>query len=111
MFILVPVGVIILAAVIYLAVSPKSNFRIRIAALIALAVMLISVIVSLILIFGIGPARPEGPFLPFAEAVEQPPESKGNLLALTGFILFLVALFMLVFFMSLREQRKNGKNQ
>jgi hypothetical protein len=111
MFILIPVGLIMLAAVIYLALSKKSNFTIRIAALIALGLMILSVIVSLFIIFfGVGAVKPEGPFLPFAEPPPEPPAVKGDIMVLVGFVLFLIALFVVVFVLSLREQRKNGKN-
>jgi cytochrome c oxidase assembly factor CtaG len=106
MFILIPLGFVMLAAVIYLALSKQSSFTIRIAALIALGVMILSVIISLFIIFlDLGAAKPEGPFLPFVEQVpvQQP---KGNFLALVGFVLFLIALFVVVFFLSLKEHRK-----
>jgi hypothetical protein len=109
MFILIPLGFVMLAAVIYLAVSKKSTFKIRIAALIALAVMLLSVMVSIFVIFfGVGAAKPEGPLLPFVDPSPEPVKTGNNFLVLVGFILFMIALFVVVFVMSIREQRKSG---
>jgi hypothetical protein len=69
--------------------------------------MIVSVIVSIcIIFFGIGAPEPEGPFLPFLEHVEEPPPASGNVMALVGFIVFLIALFVVVAVLSLREQRR-----
>ena len=112
MVILIFLGLITLSAVIYLAVSKRSSFTIRIAALVALGVMILSVIVSLCVIFlGLGAPKPEGPLLPFLEQSPEPPAAKGNIMALAGFILFLIALFVVVFALSIREQRRRGEDR
>jgi hypothetical protein len=102
----VPLAVIPLGAVIYLALSKKSGPRTRMAALIALGVMILSVIVSLMLIFG-GPGRVEGdagipPGLPAGEAV--PPGN--DLWILLAFAGFLAVLCVVVAVLSIRERRR-----
>ncbi|MDR0584720.1 MAG: hypothetical protein LBG57_10295 [Treponema sp.] len=108
MFVLILLGIIMPAGVIYLALSKKSTFRVRIAALIALGVMVLSLIISLFLIFLVKPAEPASPFIPFDVPVEEPPNTGNNIFALLGVILFLVVLFLVILMMSMRENRKSG---
>jgi formate-dependent nitrite reductase membrane component NrfD len=103
--------VIGLAAVIYLAVSKQSTFKVRIAALTALGIMILSVIISLFFIFGVMTAVPESPMPLDTPPLEKPLETGDNSFALIAFILFLAGLFVLVVFISLREQRKAEKRK
>jgi hypothetical protein len=109
MFFLILLGLIMLALVIYLAVSKQSSFVIRIAALAALGLMMLSVIMCLCMIFlGIGKAEPAGPVLPFMEPPPETPTTPGDMLVLVGFVLFMIALFAVVLAISLREHRRNN---
>ncbi|MDR1253091.1 MAG: hypothetical protein LBK62_13155 [Treponema sp.] len=107
MFILIPLGLILLSSVIYMALSKKSSPKIRIAALIALATMVLSLVISLFLILVMGPVEPEAPLIPFAMPIGEPPDTETNILVLLGFALFLLALFTVVLVISLREQRRS----
>jgi MFS family permease len=106
LYVIIPLALIALGSVIYAALSKKSGFRTRIAALIALALMLISVIVCAVLILtGIVAVAGDGvepPDLPVEKTV--PPGN--DLWLLLGFILFLAALFVVVAVLSFREQRR-----
>lgn len=109
MFVLILLGLIMLALVIYLAVSKRSSFVIRIAALAALGLMVLSVIMCLCMIFlGTGKVEPAGPVLPFMEPPPEPPAAPGDLLVLVGFVLFMIALFVVVAAISIREHRRNN---
>jgi NADH:ubiquinone oxidoreductase subunit 3 (subunit A) len=100
-----------MAGVIYVALSKNSTPKVRIAALIALGVMVLSLIVSLILIFMVGPAEPEAPFIPFTAPAEEPPDTGHNILALLSVILFLAVLFLVILVMALRENRKSERKR
>jgi ABC-type Fe3+ transport system permease subunit len=107
MFVLIPLGVAILAGTIYLAISKRSSFILRIAALGALALMILSVIICLFIIFG-GKSDPETFVLPDALPSEVPPSSEPNIAAVIMIIIFLIALFLLVLIISLREQKRKA---
>jgi hypothetical protein len=101
-----PLAAIPLGLIVYVALSKKTGPRLRIAALIALGVMILSVIVSLMLIFG-GVGRIEGdavlpPGLPVEEAL--PPGN--DLWILLAFIGFFAVLFAVVAMLSIRERRR-----
>jgi multisubunit Na+/H+ antiporter MnhB subunit len=100
-----------MAGVIYAALSKNSTPKVRIAALIALGVMMFSLIVSLILIFMAGPAEPELPFIPFTAPAEEPPDTSHNILPLLSVILFLAVLFLVILVISRRENRKSAGKQ
>ena len=108
LFFQITLGLVILAAIIYVAVSKKSSFKLRIAALGALALMIIAVIICLFVIFGSDPA-PAGPSLFDTEPSSQPPVTGHSPLALVFFIIFLLAFFLTVLLLSLREQRQSAK--
>ena len=80
MFFAILLGIIILAGIIYLAVSRKSSFWIRIAALGALALMVITVAICLLHVFGvIGTGESAAQVMPDAAASGAPAE-QGNAL-------------------------------
>ena len=106
MIIPVTVCIILLAAVVYLAVSRRSSFKIRIAALAALAVMMITVIICLFRIFT-APATAKVQALP--DQPPPPPPPPPNTMALVLFIVILIAVFLVVLFLSIREQRRLTK--
>ncbi|MDR2478410.1 MAG: hypothetical protein LBD48_03750 [Treponema sp.] len=110
LFIVIPLGIVILAGISYVAISRKSGFMLRIAALAALGVMIISVVICLLLVFGFG-AAPKTAALPDAPPPENPLPAGSGSAALVFFIVFLVALFLVVFLLSMREQRKAAQTR
>jgi hypothetical protein len=90
----------------YLALSKKVESKIRIAALIALGVMILSVIVCVILIFFGGVSVAAGPVVPEAEILEKAPVPGPNLVVIFGIIFFLIALFVVIAVLSIRERRR-----
>jgi preprotein translocase subunit YajC len=95
--------IILLAAVVYLAISRRSTFKIRLAALGALAAMIITVIICLFKIFT-APAAVEVQTYP--DSLPLPPAPPPNTMALVLFIVILMAVFLIVLFISIREQRR-----
>jgi len=107
MFPLVLLGLGTLSVVIYMAVSRKSTFMVRIVALGALAIMVLAVIICLVVFFKTG-VKVEPVLLPDMLPSDIPPPSKGaNALTMVLFVVFLVALFVVVTVVALREQRRN----
>ena len=104
-------GIITLIGVVFLALSRKSSIVVRMTALIALGLMVITVIICLLIGFGvIGNAGPRVVVLPDAELYDTPPPAPGpNVMMLVMFIIFLVALFVVVLVMSLKERQRGQK--
>jgi len=102
-------GVIVFAGVIYMAVSKKSDFKVRLAALVALGFMVLTVIISIILIFGVAVGEPDATVWLDMPPLDTPPQAGPNNNALFMLIVFLLVMFFLVLIMSLREQRKKEK--
>jgi cellobiose-specific phosphotransferase system component IIC len=107
MFLLIPLGLVSLAGVAYLAVSRKTDTKVRFAALGALALMMVAAIICLFVIFSGGSIQKVQP-LPDALPSEIPPPSGTNFLALIPLVIIVAALFGLVIIMGLREQRKKA---
>jgi cytochrome bd-type quinol oxidase subunit 2 len=106
---LIPLGIVVFAGVVYLAISKKSSLMVRIAALAALALMITATIVCLYVIFG-SPGQATA-IMPVGPPVDAPPMQDSNFSELLMFIVFLIAIFLLVFILSLREQRLAAKKQ
>jgi amino acid transporter len=100
-----------LGAITWAALSKKSGPRTRIAALIALAVMILTVIVCLVLIFG-GPALVKtDEVLPADLPVGNPSAPANDWWILLAFIVFLFALFTAMVVLLFREQRRLRKTR
>jgi cytochrome bd-type quinol oxidase subunit 2 len=106
MVILIIVSILILSAISYLAISRRSDNKVRFASLGALAVMIITVIVCLFKII-MTPAAAQVQAYPDMPVSELPPAAP-NTTALVLFIVILLALFISILLLSLREQRKTN---
>jgi NADH:ubiquinone oxidoreductase subunit 4 (subunit M) len=100
-------SVAIMAAMVYLALSKKSSFSIRLASLIALALMIIAVIVCLFMIFGNPAASVEKSAFARENPVPIQAEEDSISIALLLLIVFLLAFFVLVVILVFRERRKS----
>jgi amino acid transporter len=108
MLVLILLGVVILGGVVYLAISKKSSFKLKIAALGALALMILTVIICLFIIFGGKSAVPTD-LLPDAQPSEAPPPADPpNPAAGIMLVIFLIAVFLLVLIVSLRDRKKQN---
>ena len=108
LIILIIAGVCIFGVMSYLALSKKSSFKVRAAALVSLGVMVLAVIICLIVILSTGisfknsrSSSSDFPIMPY--------QSQNNSFLLIGSIIFLFILFMLILVFSLREQRRMKK--
>ena len=106
MIILILLGIGILAGVVFTAISRKSSRGLRIAALFALALMVLSIIICMfVLFFGANTTTTvefELDIMPFDEPVQSGPGA----ITLILFILILIAFFVVVFILSKREQNR-----
>jgi hypothetical protein len=107
LFVLVVVSLVLLAGMVYMAVSSKSSFMVRIVALGALALMILAVIVCLF-IFHRGTQVKEFILLPDVDPAELPPPTKSNPLTMVMFSFFLIALFVMVLILAMRENKRSG---
>ena len=100
------VGILIFLVMLYLVLSKKTSFGLRIAALVALGLMILAVIIGLIFIFSQKSSVVDGSFVLDAESKASQPESPGNPLLAIVLIAFLIAFFLVIFFYSMKERRK-----
>ena len=101
-------GLGIMGATVYMAVDKKSNAKTRIASMAALALMVLTVIICLILIFTDNRVPVDESVLIVGAPVEVKKENEntGSLLLL---IVFLIAFFIYIGFLSIREHKKSKK--
>jgi len=102
-------GIAVFAGVIYLAVSKKSCLKVRIAALVALGLMILTIIVCIFIIFGVTIVEQGATIPPEVLPPETPPSAGQNHNVLLMLIVFLLAMFLLVLVLSMREQRRHAK--
>ena len=108
MVFLVLVGLATLAGIMYLAVSRQSSFKIRIAALVALALMIMTIIICLVLFFK-SAATPKVILLPDMSPSDLPPVStQHNIPMLVMLIIFLIALFVMIAVLAMREAKRTS---
>lgn len=95
-----------MGSMIYLAIDKKSNFLTRVAALSALAIMIITVMVCLVMILTDDrvPVDPSNLIVGAPAAVK---EESNSLLGLLFSIVFLLALFIVISFLAIKEHKKN----
>jgi len=101
-------GIMILGAVGYLALDKKSSFHTRLAALGAIALMILTVIICLVVVM----TDNRVPVDPSTLIVGAPPEVKeenNNIFALFVSIIFLLALFVVIAVLAMREHKKHKK--
>jgi len=111
MFFLVLVGIATFGGIVYLAVSPQSNFKIRIAALGALALMITTLIICLVTYYK-SSGTPKQKLLPDMDPSDLPPVStEHNIPMLIMLVIFLIALFAMIVIVSMREHKKGGEKE
>jgi cytochrome bd-type quinol oxidase subunit 2 len=112
MVFLVIIGLATLVGIVYLAISPQSDFKVRLAALGALALMITTVIICMFL-FVKSTAVPKQRLLPDMLPSDLPPVSKEhNIPMMIMLVIFLIALFVLIAIVSMREHKRgNGETE
>jgi hypothetical protein len=107
-FIFIPLALLVLGLIIYFALSPRSSFPVKIAALAALGLIVLSIILSLGLIFLVRASGPGDPQAEYVVPVEQPLPRSGSLLMPLVFTLLMLVLLGLIVVISLRDRKKEG---
>jgi len=110
MFFLVVLGLAALGGVIYMALAKKSSFKVRVVALGALAVMILTVIICIFISIKVV-STPQQIILPDALPSDIPPPQTGNnSFMMIMFMIFMVGLFVVIFVLAMREQKRaDGK--
>jgi cbb3-type cytochrome oxidase subunit 3 len=111
LFFLIPLSVIILAGIIFIAVSPKSEPMVRRAAIIALAVIGVAVIASLILIFSqpVKVINAGVPGLPAVPAKDTQTTSMAVLIFSIFFLLFIAGILYIAFSRQKKQEAEKTK--
>jgi len=102
------IGIIIFSATAYMALNKKSNFLTRIVALGAIAVMIITLIICIFIIFS-DRTVPLDPSTLIVGEVKEPEKKGGNTIFLMLFVVFFVLIFGIIFIFSMREHKKIKK--
>jgi len=97
-------GIVILGATAYMALDKKSNFTIRLVCLGAIAVMIVTIIICLFIIFTDKTAPLDPSTLIVGEKVEVKEEN--NILPLIISVFFLLTLFLILLVLVMREHKK-----
>jgi len=100
------IGLAIMGAMVYLALDKKSNFHTRLAALIALGIMILTVIICLLIAFSTPTVQIDPSTLIVGAPVEAP-EDDNNVMILLFSILILIAFLIMIVILAMRENRKN----
>ena len=108
MFFGVIIGIIIMGAVSYLALDKNSNFQTRLASLGALALMILTLIICIVLVLTDNRVPVDESVLIVGEPVEEKAKDEGNnLLFIFISILSLIVLFLIISFLAMREHKKS----
>jgi amino acid transporter len=99
-------GIAIMSAIIYMAVDKKSTFIVRIASLIALGIMMLTIIICLIMIFTDDRVPVDESVLIVGAPVEVKKEGGQNNWGLTLLIIVLIGIFGFIVFLAMKENRK-----
>lgn len=103
-------GLGIMGGMVYLAIDKKSNTPTRIASLIALGIMVLTIIICLVVVLTDTRVPIDESVLIVGAPVETTADIGNNIWILLGLILFLIILFAFIVIQSLRENRKYMKS-
>jgi len=99
-------SIAIFSGVISMAFNKKSNFATRVASLIALALMVLTIIICLIVGFTDNKVVVDESVLIVGAPVETKKTGKDNMLVLILLIIFLVLFVVVIAILSIKEHRK-----
>jgi predicted neutral ceramidase superfamily lipid hydrolase len=100
-------GVAIMIAMVVMAISKKSTFQVRIASLIALALMIISVIICVIIFINTGKVVPVDESIVYVGPPIEVPKEEGNgSIVVLVLIIFLLVFLAVVVALAMREHRR-----
>lgn len=102
------VGLCIMVAIIRLAVDKDSNLPTRIAALIAFALMVITIIICVIIVFTDNRVPVDPSVLIVGAPVEVKEKGNNNFWLIFLLIIFLISVFSVVVFLAMKENKKQA---
>jgi len=105
----VVLGIGIMAGTVYMALDKKSTFQVRIACLIAIALMMITVILCVFIALTDNRVPVDESVLIVGAPVETKKDEGGNTMVLLLMIIFMIGIFVLLAILSMRENRKHIK--
>jgi len=100
------IGLIILAAMVYMALDKKSSLTIRLASLVAIAIMFITVVICMIIILSDNKV-PVDPSTLIVGAPAEVQEKKNNSVAIIFTIVLMIALFVFITILAMKEHKNN----
>jgi len=100
-------GIGIMGAIVFMAVDKKSTFIVRVASLIALGVMILTIIICLIMVFTDNRVPVDESVLIVGAPSEVKEGSKHNVWVLLLLIIVLVSIFLAIIFLAMKENRKH----
>ena len=102
-------GIGIMAGTVYMALDKKSTFQIRIASLIAIALMMATVILCVFLVLTDNRVPVDESVLIVGAPVEVKQTGSGNTMTLLLLIIVMVVIFIFLAILSIHENRKHIK--
>jgi len=103
------IGLAIIGAMIFLALDKKSNFATRVASLIALGVMMITIAICLILIFTDNRVPVDESVLIVGAPVETVKSGNNNTMELLLLVVFMAGVFTWIVILAMKENKKQAK--
>jgi len=98
----------IMGGIISVAFNKKSGFSTRVASLIALALMVLAIIICLVIAFTDNTVVVDESVLIVGAPVEAKKTGNDNTMVLLLLIIFLVAFFVTIAILAMKENRKTG---
>jgi NADH:ubiquinone oxidoreductase subunit 4 (subunit M) len=112
MYLGILLSIAIMGAVISMAFNKKSSFAVRIASLIALALMLLTIVICLVFALTDNKVAVDPSVLIVGAPVETKKTGNDNLLVLLLVIIFLIAFFVVIAVLAIKEHKKiNAQKQ
>jgi hypothetical protein len=105
------IGVLMMAGMVYMALSKNSTGGIRIAALVALGLMVATVIVCMGIFLLSGKPPADESIVLITDIPAPPAKSSGDIIILIVFGVFLIGLFIMVTVISMKDRKKNAARQ
>jgi amino acid transporter len=104
------IGTVIISATVYMALNKKSDFATRLASLIALGVMLLTIVICVFMVFTDNSVPVDESVLIVGAPVEVAEKKDDNTMELILLTIFLIGIFSVLVFLAMRENRKQNQN-
>ncbi|MDR0463572.1 MAG: hypothetical protein LBG94_00485 [Treponema sp.] len=107
MFLGIVLGLVIMGATVYMAINKKSTFHLRLVCLGALALMMITVIICLFVIFSDDTVVIDPSTLIVGEPAPVKEKDDSGFFVLIFSIIFFIILFAVIVFLTMREHKRS----